>query len=60
MSPYKDSVAFSLLSGTIKAVYNAHRGLSDHSESAIKVYPAYMSGNTGKSTIFAGSDRISP
>jgi len=48
VSPYKDSVAFSILSGTIKAVYNAHRGLSDPSEGAIKVYPKYSTGNTGK------------
>ena len=26
VSPYRNSVAFSLLSGTIKAVYGAHRG----------------------------------
>ena len=63
VSPYKDSAAFSLLSGTIKAVYNAHRGLSDLDEDAIKVYPTYISGNTGKSMIsfdFVGSEGISP
>ena len=50
VSPYRDSVAFSLLSGTIKAVYSAHRGLVDPGGGAIKVYPTYSSGNTGKPT----------
>ena len=45
-SPYKDSVAFDILSGTIKSVYNIHRGLRGNDN--IKVYPNYMSGNTGK------------
>ena len=45
-SPYKDSVAFDILSGTIKSVYNAHRGLGGNDN--IKVYPSYMSGNTGR------------
>jgi len=46
ISPYKDSVAFDILSGTIKSVYNAHRGLEGKDN--IEVYPAYMSGNTGR------------
>ena len=57
VSPYKDSVAFNLLSGTIKAVYNAHRGLVNPGRDAIKVYPTYSSGNTGKSTIPFGFAR---
>jgi len=43
-SPYKGSVAFDILSGTIKSVYNTHRGLSG--DDNIKVYPAYITGNT--------------
>ena len=57
-SPYKDSVTFDVLSGTIKTVYNAHRGLEG--DDNIKVYPAYTSGNTGKtvcSLIIPGSQR---
>ena len=46
-SSYKDSVAFDILSGTIKSVYNIHRGLRGNDN--IKVYPTYTSGNTGKS-----------
>jgi len=49
-SPYKDSVAFDILSGTIKSVYNIHRGLGGNDN--IKVYPNYMSGNTGRTTSF--------
>ena len=45
-SLYKDSVAFDILSGTIKSVYNAHRGLEGNDN--IKVYPSYTSGNTGR------------
>jgi len=45
-SSYKDSVAFDILSGTIKSVYNAHRGLGGNDN--IKVYPSYTSGNTGR------------
>jgi Gly-Xaa carboxypeptidase len=46
ISPYKGSAAFDILSGTIKSVYNAHRGLNG--DDNIKVYPAYISGNTGR------------
>ena len=46
ISPYKDSAAFDILSGTIKSVYNDHRGLDGND--SIKVYPTYMSGNTGR------------
>lgn len=46
ISPYTGSAAFDLLSGTIKSVYNTHRGLGG--DDNIKVYPAYMTGNTGK------------
>ena len=45
-SPYKDSVAFDILSGTIKSVYNIHRGLGGNDN--IKVYPTCMSANTGR------------
>ena len=45
VSPYKGSVSFNVFSSTIKSVYNAHRGLKG--DDNIKVYPAYMSGNTG-------------
>ena len=48
VSPYKNTVAFDLLSGTIKSVYNGHRGLKGDDD--IKVYPAYISGNTGETT----------
>ena len=44
-SPYKDSTAYKILSGTIKSVYSAHRGLKGNDD--IKVYPGYISGNTG-------------
>jgi hypothetical protein len=50
VSPYKGSVAFDVLSGTIKSVYNAHRGLKG--DNNIKVYPTYVSGNTGELIIF--------
>jgi Gly-Xaa carboxypeptidase len=45
LTPYvgSDSTAYQILSGTIKATYNAHRGIDgDH----IKVQPGYMTGNT--------------
>lgn len=45
VSPYKSSPVFDILSGTIKSVYNVHRGLKG--DDNIKVYPAYISGNTG-------------
>jgi Gly-Xaa carboxypeptidase len=45
-SPYKGSVSFDIFSGTIKSVYNTHRGLEG--DDNIKVYPSYMSGNTGR------------
>jgi len=46
ISPYKGSAAFDIFSGTIKGVYNTHRGLEG--DDNIKVYPAYMTGNTGR------------
>jgi len=46
VTSYKDSVAFDILSGTIKSVYNIHRGLGG--SDSIKVYPTYTSGNTGR------------
>ena len=46
ISPYKNSPAFNLLSGTIKGVYNAHRGLEG--DDNIVVYPSYLYGNTGE------------
>ena len=46
ISPYKGSAAFDILSSTIKSVYNTHRGLED--DDNMKVYPTYISGNTGK------------
>jgi hypothetical protein len=54
-SPYKGSVAFDILSGTIKSVYNTHRGLGGNDN--IKVYPTYMSGNTGRTVRHS---RLSP
>ena len=50
ISPYKGSAAFDVLSGTIKSVYNAHRGLKGNN--IIKVYPAYITGNTGEANCF--------
>ncbi|KAF9786336.1 carboxypeptidase S [Thelephora terrestris] len=44
ISPYKGSAAFNILSGTIKSVYNTHRGLNG--DDNIEVYPSYMTGNT--------------
>ena len=46
ISPYHGSVAFDILSGTIKSVYNTHRGLKG--DDNIKVYPNYITGNTGE------------
>ena len=40
-----DAPEYALLSGTIKATYNAHRSLKD--DDAIAVSPGIMSGNTG-------------
>ena len=45
ISPYKGSTAFDILSSTIKSVYNTHRGLEG--DDNMKVYPTYISGNTG-------------
>lgn len=50
ISPYKGSAAFDILSGTIKSVYNTHRGLTGNDN--IKVYPSYMTGNTGRAHCF--------
>ena len=41
-----DAPEYALLSGTIKATYNAHRGLSAQSDKVI-VAPGIMTGNTG-------------
>ncbi|KIM44930.1 hypothetical protein M413DRAFT_442904 [Hebeloma cylindrosporum] len=41
----KDAAPYQLLSGTIKATYNAHRSLSDNDDSVI-VAPSMMTGNT--------------
>jgi Gly-Xaa carboxypeptidase len=44
----KGSAPYQLLSGTIKATYAAHRGLSaTDASSAIAVAPAMSTGNTG-------------
>ena len=48
ISPYKGSAAFDIFSGTIKGVYNTHRGLEG--DDNIKVYPSYMNGNTGRAS----------
>ena len=45
ISPYKGSAAFDIFSSTIKSVYTVHRGLEG--DDNIKVYPTYMTGNTG-------------
>ncbi|KAF9649050.1 carboxypeptidase S [Thelephora ganbajun] len=44
ISPYKSSPAFRVLAGTIKSVYNTHRGLEGNDN--IVVYPSYLFGNT--------------
>ncbi|OBZ74012.1 Carboxypeptidase S [Grifola frondosa] len=48
-----DAVPYQLLSGTIKAAYNAHRSLLGDN---IVVAPGIMSGNTGVYTILLGVD----
>ena len=53
ISPYRNSPAFRVLSGTIKGVYNAHRGLEGNEN--IMVYPSYLFGNTGKGFAFIAS-----
>jgi Gly-Xaa carboxypeptidase len=45
VTPTEDSAPWRLLSGTIKAAYNAHRGLEGADN--IFVSPGIMSGNTG-------------
>ncbi|KAF9646522.1 carboxypeptidase S, partial [Thelephora ganbajun] len=56
ISPYKSSVAFDILSGTVKSVYNAHRGLEGNDN--IKVYPSYMTGNTDTGYYWKLSENI--
>jgi Gly-Xaa carboxypeptidase len=53
VTPYtgKESAAYQLLSGTIKSVYNTHRGLVGNDN--IQVQPGYQPGNTGKETLSA-------
>lgn len=46
----QDAAPYQLLSGTIKATYNSHRGL-DGTDNVI-VAPGMMSGNTGQSPLF--------
>ena len=60
VSPYKNSVAYNILSGTIKNVYNAHRGIEGNDN--IKVYPSYMTGNTGTTNRYCSrtSDELTP
>jgi Gly-Xaa carboxypeptidase len=41
-----DAVPYQLLSGTIKAAYNSHRGVSG--DDSILISPGIMSGNTGQ------------
>ena len=52
-----DAVPYKLLSGTIKATFNAYRGDLDRDASEIVVAPGMMSGNTGVNTtlFFRGS-----
>ena len=50
ISPYKNSPASRILSGTIKGVYNVHRGLEG--DNNIVVYPSYLFGNTGNGFTF--------
>jgi Gly-Xaa carboxypeptidase len=47
----EDSVPWQLLSGTIKATFNAHRGLEG--EDNIFVSPGIMTGNTGRCSCLA-------
>lgn len=42
----EDAAPYQLLSGTIKAAYNSHRGITGNDN--IIVSPGIMSGNTGK------------
>ena len=50
-----DAPEYALLSGTIKATYNAHRNLK--ADDSIVVAPGIMSGNTGMSSAdSSGSD----
>ena len=56
ISPYRDSPAFRVLSGTIKGAYNAHRGLEG--DNNILVYPSYLFGNTGKVSTSAPSPHL--
>ncbi|KAF9530344.1 carboxypeptidase S [Crepidotus variabilis] len=47
VTPYgKDAAPYQLLAGTIKATYNAHRGISEGEGKSIIVAPGIMSGNT--------------
>ena len=48
----EDSAPWRLLSGTIKATYNAHRGLEG--EDTIFVSPGTMTGNTGGCSCLVG------
>ena len=50
-SPYEGSIAFDILSGTIKSVYNIHRGLEGNDN--IQVYPIYPTGNTGRADLYS-------
>ncbi len=53
----EDSAPWRLLSGTIKATFNAHRGLDG--ESNIFVSPGIMSGNTGGCTrLICGQSKV--
>jgi Gly-Xaa carboxypeptidase len=45
----KDAAPYQLLSGTIKATYNAHRAIQD--ADSVIVAPSMMSGNTGASAL---------
>lgn len=47
-----DAVAYRVLSGTIKATFNAYRGDTESDTSEIVVAPSMMSGNTGLSFHF--------
>lgn len=56
VSPYKGSIAFDVFSGTIKSTYNTHRGLEG--DDNIKVYPAYITGNTDTKYYWKLSENI--
>jgi Gly-Xaa carboxypeptidase len=45
-----DAVPYQLLSGTIRAAYNSHRGLSN--DDSLIISPGIMSGNTGQQYLF--------